>query len=224
MKYYIIIAAIILLIIIILWAYFFFKNLKIKKIGKDGERRVAKALQKYALIRSYKVINDIYLPLYDKTTQIDHILIGFFGMIVVETKNLSGEIYGDPKKKEWLHIKGVDKKGAGGKKHTLYNPLMQNQTHIDCIRHLLGKEKIYNMNIESLIVFPSKKVNLFVPNKLPIVTLKQLKKYIRHHRFDKDNNVDVEQIYNVIMKYKVTDRALISKHNKNVKEMAKNNK
>lgn len=218
---YLIIGGIVLFIILICILASFIRKQKIKKIGKDGEKKVAAALKRYAGIRSYKVINDLYLPLYDKTTQIDHILIGFFGILVVETKNVSGEVYGDPKKKEWLHIMGGK---TNQKRHQLYNPLMQNQTHIDCIRHIFGKENIYNINMESLIVFPAKKVQLFIPNKLPVVTMKKLKKYLRQPRFEKDNNVDVEQLYNVLMKYQVTDKKLIADHNKNVKIMTKNNK
>ncbi|MEG0693041.1 MAG: nuclease-related domain-containing protein [Oscillospiraceae bacterium] len=193
------------------------KKRKIKKLGIDGEKKVARVLKKYAGIRSYKVINDLYLPLYDKTTQIDHVLVGFFGILVVETKNLAGEVYGDPKKKEWLHV-------VGTKKHQLYNPLMQNQAHIDCIRHILGKENMYSVNIESLVVFSNKKVQLYVPNKLPIINIKKLKKYLHKDRFEKDNNFDVEQITNILMNYQVTDKKLIANHNKNVKIMAKNNK
>ncbi len=217
MLYYIIGGCSLLAIILVIWLMLFIKKQKIIKIGKDGEKKVARALKKYAGIRSYKVINDLYLPLYDKTTQVDHILIGFFGILVIETKNLSGEIYGDPKKSDWLHI-------IGNKKHTLYNPLLQNQTHIDCIRHLLGKENIYNINIESLVVFSAKKVNLFVPNKLPIIVLKKLKKFLRQPRFTTDKDVDVEKLYNALMKYQVTDKKVIADHNKNVKIMAKNKK
>lgn len=214
---YYILGGAVLLVILFAAAAVALRKHKIKKLGIEGEKKVAHALRKYAGIRSYKVINDIYLPLYDKTTQVDHILIGFFGILVIETKNLAGEIYGDPKKKEWLHI-------VGGKRHQLYNPLMQNQAHIDCIRHLLGKENIYNLNIESLIVFTKKKVQLYVPKGLPIIEFRRLRKYLRQPRFDKDSNFDVEQIYNALLKYQVTDKKLISEHNKNVKIMAKNNK
>lgn len=194
MEIYIIIGAIILAVVLILAALVFLKNYKIKKDGKDGEKKVANELKKYAVIRSYKVINDLHLPLYDKSTQIDHILIGFFGLLVIETKSVSGEIYGDPKKKEWSAIAAKT-----GKKRELYNPLMQNQTHIDCIRHHLGLQNIYNVNIESLIVFPTKKVQLNVPKKLPVVNFKQFKKYIRQPRFEKDANYDVEKLYNTLM-------------------------
>lgn len=194
-----------------------FRQYRLRKIGKDGEKKVSKRLKKFAGIRSYKVIDDLYLPLYDKTTQIDHILVGFFGLLVVETKNMKGEIYGDPKKKDWLHI-------VGGKKYNLYNPLMQNQAHIDCLRHILGKEKIYNVNIESAVVFANKKVELYIPKGLPIFPLKKLSKLLHQSRFEKDNNYDVEQIVSILRKYEVTDKSLISNHVKNVKEMAKNNK
>lgn len=216
-KIYIILGAILAAIILIGVLFIYYNKWKIKKLGIDGEKKVARALKKFASIRSYKVINDLYLPLYDKTTQIDHVLIGFFGILVVETKNLAGEVYGDPKKKDWLHI-------VGGKKHEPYNPLMQNQAHIDCMRHLFGKENIYSVNIESLIVFTNKKVQLFVPNKLPIINFKKLSKYLHKDRFEKDNNVDVEKLTNVLLKYQVTDKKLIASHNRNVKIMAKNNK
>lgn len=190
---------------------------KLRRLGIDGEKQVARALKKYAGIRSFKVINDIYLPLYDKTTQIDHILIGFFGILVVETKNYAGAIYGDPKKKEWLHVVGDDR-------HSFYNPLMQNQAHIDCLRHWLGKENLYNMNIESVVVFTRKKAELYVPKGLPVIKLQRLGRFLHQPRFAKDSNYDVEKIYNAIMDHRVTDKKLIAEHNKNVKLMAKNNK
>ncbi len=216
MQYYIIggVAAVLILAVAL---SILLKKRKIKKLGIDGEKKVARVLKKYAGIRSYKVINDLYLPLYDKTTQIDHVLVGFFGILVVETKNLAGEVYGDPKKKDWLHI-------VGSKKHSLYNPLMQNQAHIDCIRHILGKENVYSVNIENLVVFSNKKVQLFIPNKLPIINIKKLSKYLRKDSFEKDNNFDVEKITNILLKHQVTDKKLIANHNKNVKIMAKNNK
>lgn len=206
-------AVLILAAILAIWL----KKLKIKKLGIDGEKKVARRLRKFASIRSYKVINDLYLPLYDKTTQIDHVLVGFFGILVVETKNLAGEVYGDPKKKDWLHI-------VGGKKHQLYNPLMQNQAHIDCMRHIFAKENIYSVNIESLVVFSNKKVQLFIPNGLPVINIKKLSKFLHKDRFEKDSNVDVEKLTNALLKYQVTDKKLIANHNKNVKIMAKNNK
>lgn len=214
---YLILGGIVAAAILVLIALHQLKLWKIRKLGKDGEKKVAKLLKRFAGIRSYKVINDLYLPLYDKTTQIDHLLVGFFGILVIETKNMKGEVYGDPKKKDWMHI-------VGGKKHSFYNPLMQNQTHIDCVRHWLGKEGMYNVNIETAVVFTNPKLDLYVPNRLPIFRIKGFKKLLHQSKFDKDANYDVEKITTALLKYQVTDKALISQHNKNVKEMAKNSK
>ncbi len=190
---------------------------KLKKTGKDGERMVAKKLKSFARIRSYKVINDLYLPLYDKTTQVDHVLIGFFGLLVVETKASGGDIYGDLKERTWLHT-------MGSKRHQMYNPLMQNQAHIDCIRHLLGKEKIYNVGIESAIVFTNKKANVYVPNNQPIYTFKAFKKLLKKPRFVEDKNFDVDAAYNALMKYRVTDPEKIAQHVDFVKDVARKKK
>lgn len=203
----------VLILAIVLAVYL--RRRRIRKLGLEGEKKVAGILKRFAAPRSYRVLNDVYLPLYDKTTQIDHILVGFFGILVIETKNISGELYGDPKKKDWLHI-------VGSKRHTLYNPLMQNQAHIDCLRHLLAKDGLYRLNLESLIVFPKKKLEVYLPSGLPTVTGKQLPRFLRQDRFQKDNGLDVDAIVACIEKNRITDKAVIAGHVKNVKEMAKN--
>ncbi len=216
LNIYWVLGGIILLAVLLLVAAAWMKKRKLQKLGKEGEKQVSRILRRYARLRSYKVIDDLYLPLYDKTTQIDHVLIGFFGILVVETKNLKGEIYGEPKKKDWLHI-------VGGKRRSLYNPLLQNQTHIDCIRYLCGKENLYNLNIESLVVFTQRKSTLYLPNNLPIIRVERLRRFLRQPRFQQDHNFDVEQIYGILKKYEVTDKKRIADHNKNVRKMAKNN-
>ena len=216
-KFYIILGIIALVVVLIIAILISWRKYRIKKIGKDGEKKVAGILKKFAGIRSFKVINDLYLPLYDKTTQIDHILIGFFGILVIETKNLGGQIYGDPRKKDWTQI-------MGNKRHKLYNPLMQNQAHIDCIRHIFGEENLYNINIESLVVFTNRKAELYIPKGLPVLPVKRLKKFLHQPRFQKDTGFDVEKHYDCLMKHQVTDKKKIGEHVKNVKEMAKNNR
>ncbi len=188
---------------------------RIERLGVKGEKMVAKILKPWAFLQNYKVINGLYLPLYDKTTEIDHVVIGFFGMIVIETKNMGGEIYGDVKSKEWTHI-------MGDKRHKLYNPVMQNQAHIDCIRHCLAKENIYNINIDNVVVFANNKVDLFLQKGDAIILKrKYLKKLLRKSKYEKDRDVDIDRIYDALMKYRVTDKALIRQHDANVAEMIK---
>ena len=84
LNIYWVLGGIILLAVLLLVAAAWMKKRKLQKLGKEGEKQVSRILRRYARLRSYKVIDDLYLPLYDKTTQIDHVLIGFFGILVVE--------------------------------------------------------------------------------------------------------------------------------------------
>lgn len=190
------------------------KKRKNARSGRQGEKKVARILRNFAMLRGFKVINGLYLPLYDKTTEIDHILIGYFGMIVIETKNCHGEVYGDEKQDQWTHLVGKSKT-----KHTLYNPVKQNQTHIDCIRHIFVKEQIYKVNIENLVVFTGKKLQLNVGRSMPIIQVRQLKKYLHKSKYAEDKGIDVDKIYDTLMRYRVTDPKLLRQHNKNVWEI-----
>ena len=202
-----VLAAVIVLVVLL-------KKRKTDRIGVKGEKKVANILKSWAMMRSYKVINGLYLPLYDGTTEIDHVVIGFFGMIVIETKNIGGEIYGDAKAKEWTHIMGTQK-------HKLYNPVMQNQTHIDCIRHCFAKENIYNINIDNVVVFANNKAQLFLQKgDATIVKLKDLKKLLKKVKYEKDKDIDVDKLYHALMKYRVTDKALIARHKEEVAKIA----
>lgn len=210
----IIIFTILLAFVITYFSIKAYRKSKSKKIGNNCEKSVKHILNKICKKNKYKILNNIYLPLYDVTTEIDHIVIGDFGMVVVETKGLNGEVFGNEYEKNWTHI-------IGNQKHTLYNPLMQNKTHIDCIRHILKKENIYNVDIESLVVFGGNNIELNISKNLPVITSNLLKSYFRKSKLKKQSNFDVDKVYNTLLKYKVTDKSLINKHNSNVHKLSK---
>ncbi len=205
---YIISGSIVLIFVLVYILYTGAVKRKLRKAGKDGERIVAKILKSYAWPRSYKVFNDVYLPLYDKLTQIDHILVGFFGILVIETKNTRGEIYAQPNEKQWAIVNG-------GKKKYIYNPLMQNKTHVEAIRHLLISNKVFKIDIDSLVVFTSgKKATLYIKSGYPVILSNLLPKFLRKDRYETDKEVDVDQICSIIEGAIVTDRDRIKAHNR----------
>ena len=207
--------AVIILIVMVIIGYFLYqqyKKSKNKKIGRRGEKSVARKLNAICRKKGFRVIHDLYLPLYDKTTQIDHVVIGDFGIVAVETKALNGEIYGSAEDECWAQV-------IGTKKNRHYNPLKQNAAHIDCMRHILKKDGVYVVVIDSLVVFSSKNVYLNIEKGMPVITLNLLKKYFKKPKYNKDANVDIDKVYNTLMKYRITDKERIKAHNKNVKEM-----
>ena len=100
-------------------------------------------------------------------------------------------------------------------------PIRYDRKQESGIRHILKKENIYRVDIDSLVVFSQKTAILNIPRKLPVITINLLKKYFKKSRYKLDNQVNVEKVYEALEKNRVTDKELIKQHNANVKKMAK---
>jgi restriction system protein len=89
----------------------------------------------------YQRFHDVIVPAEDGTTQIDHILISPFGVFVIETKNMTGWIFGSENQAQWTQSL------PGGKKFRFQNPLRQNYRHTKCLsEHLdLNPEHLHSV-------------------------------------------------------------------------------
>lgn len=79
----------------------------------------------------YARVHDLIVPCRAGTTQIDHVLVSVYGVFVVETKNMSGWIFGDERARKWTQ-------SIYGKKFQFQNPLHQNFRHVKALEELLG--------------------------------------------------------------------------------------
>ena len=91
----------------------------------------------------YHLIKNVTLPTEDGTTQIDHVIVSKYGLFVVETKNMKGWSFGDPKQSQWTQQ-------IFKHKSKFQNPLQQNYKHVKTLESLLG---LSDQQIYSLIVF-----------------------------------------------------------------------
>jgi hypothetical protein len=96
-----------------------------------------------------RIINNAYLPLYNKACEVDHLVFGRFGVLVVETKGISGKVTGSGK--NLTH-------NIGSKTHKFYNPQLQNKTHIDNVIHHLKKGGFDTTPVNGAVVFTAKDV------------------------------------------------------------------
>lgn len=130
-----IIIAVILLQIVIFW----YKSPNQK--GKRGEKSVSKTLSKIngQLINDYYIIDEN-----SKSHQIDHILVCSKGVVIVETKNYSGRIYGSDNQMEWTQVLNY-----GKTKNKFYNPVKQNNSHLYHIGKILNNK----YKLISVIIF-----------------------------------------------------------------------
>lgn len=77
------------------------------------------------------VLHDIIVPDgHGGLTQIDHVALTGAGLLVVETKNYSGTIFGTAKDAQWTQR-------LGGRSYSFQNPLHQNHLHVSALRALL---------------------------------------------------------------------------------------
>ena len=119
-----------------------------KRAGKYGEANIKLRLSGLPEAE-YTVFDDIMIPNASGTgtTQIDHVVVSPYGIFVIETKNYQGWIYGSEHAEKWTQ-------NIYGNKHELFNPLLQNDTHIRALRKLLSGHKF--LPFISIVTFPAK--------------------------------------------------------------------
>lgn len=112
--------------------------------GDLGESMVADLLARCAQ-EGDKIIHKIILlnPDNGMTSEIDHILISTRGFFVIETKNLSGKIYGNDSMNRWQQY--LD----NGEYHDFRSPVKQNLTHIYTIKKILNIHE----RLENVVIF-----------------------------------------------------------------------
>ena len=143
-------------------------------------------------------MTNVFLPLYDSTCEVDHILVGKFGIAVIETKNISGELSGEGK--QLVHK-------IGSRQYYLYNPTFQNESHVKNIQHHLNKAGCRNVPIYPFVVFTSD--NIKFPQDIGI-SISGLEKKLKSLP---DNKCDFKGLYSIIRKIKVVNPVQKLRHN-----------
>lgn len=111
--------------------------------GTDSERQTVKML-KENIADDKDVFLDCYIPrLSGNYAQADVIWISSIGIIVFEIKDYTGFIYGKETDLNW-----IQSLKCGRRKFKFYNPIMQNNTHIEALKQTFPDIPVY-----SVIVF-----------------------------------------------------------------------
>ena len=111
--------------------------------GWLGERLV-RVFAHYKLDRQiYRRLHDVTLSTPDGTTQIDHVFLSPYGIFVLETKNMSGWIFGSEKQPQWTQK-------LYKRTFKFQNPLRQNYKHLKALEATLG---VKPEHLHSVITF-----------------------------------------------------------------------
>ncbi|GAA0177676.1 hypothetical protein SH2C18_08630 [Clostridium sediminicola] len=125
-------------------------KIKILNVGIKGEKRVYKKLKK--LNKEYLVYNDITLWDGQNGAQIDHLIMSKYGIINIETKNMTGEIIGNENDEYWIQKKFG--RGSNIYSNKFKNPCLQAKEHERIIKSSLKFNGVReNLPIKSIVVF-----------------------------------------------------------------------
>lgn len=105
--------------------------LKARIIGRKGEARVARRLDALRVV----ALHDVTLADERGVTQIDHVALSPHGLVVIETKNFSGEVRGDLDGEKWVRHRH-------GERFAFQNPLRQNYRHLKAVERAIGDRRV----------------------------------------------------------------------------------
>ncbi len=154
--------------------------------GWLGEFKVKIILGKNVAGQHY-VLNNVKFRIDEfKTCQIDHIVINKNGVFVIETKNLSGIIYGEENAMEWMQ-------NLGRQRYAIYNPVRQNRTHTYYVSNCIDKD----IPLTSAVVFV--KANIDYVHSNDVYTLIELKQLISRDTGANLTPIQIQKAYNDIV-------------------------
>ena len=129
------------------------KELHNTEAGVRGENRLRKKFVEYYSTDKYEIIWNVNLSLGDWPVQIDGLLLTSRVAVVIESKNISGDLYFDNETGEFYRIDST------GVKTVMDNPAIQVEKHVRFMKAWLNKYSIH-LPVEGLLVFTAKQSEL----------------------------------------------------------------
>lgn len=215
-----------MLVFLCLWMFWVIKKRKnnsyIKKLGKQTEENVTKKLQFWAHKNNVEYFPpSIFKYEKNKIFEVDGILLTPRAIIVVEVKNIKGDINGQGNEKIWY-------KTVNNNVFEIKSPILQNDKHIE---HIIKMTKI-KVPIISLIVFDESSINKLnienVPSHVLITKTNELDSsldLINKNLLPKINSNELNNILYLLEKFKTNskkDKQILISYSKEYNEKSAN--
>jgi len=185
--------AILCAVILVCAVFFFIRHLRINVLNPTGKgewKKCNRTLSRFALLRRYKVLDHVELRLGGERIVVENMLVGCFGILLVETMGMRGSYYGTASAPQWTLAKD------DFHKESFPNPLLTQQRQIAALRELFAEKAIYKVPIEGVVVFTNKsnKTEVLVSGVSNLLMPGKLGGYLQQDRFEKDLGVDEEKL------------------------------
>lgn len=192
-------AGIFIACILISLAFYLYRSSFFRK-GEYGKHFVSKALKRYASPRGMTVLSDVSISNSNENAHFDHVLIGYFGVLFVQSIQGAGSFWGDGKQDTWAFS---DEKSKT--KLLFKNPFDEMNAKLSIFRSVLAQNKQYKVPVDSAVVIVTlgDAPRMYLSNIKDSDTImldSQLSAFLRDERFEKDNGVDVEAVAKLFSK------------------------
>ncbi len=201
--------ALIIFIVIIIISVTFRSSLPYSK-GTLGEKRVAYILS-HLPSKKYKITHDILIESYNRTVQIDHLVLSIYGIFVIETKNYNGWIIGSDNSEYWTQ-------NIFGNKYKFYNPIKQNNAHIAALSKRLG---ISSNKFISIIVFLDE-ADLEIYTTHNVVYISEVNELIKNYFDIRFSEEEIQKLYEKISSLNIVSSKARRQHVSEVQNMISN--
>lgn len=216
-----------ILVVLFVVYLIFLRPKTIKEKGVAGETKLV-AFIKAELQRGLygHVFRNVYVPREDgSTSEIDIVLISVKGIFVIESKNYAGYIFGNENSRNWMVSLYSGKNWMGSKtteKHSFYNPIWQNKTHIKALRKCIKTTAPFY----SIIVFSNRgelKNVTFDKAKVKIFAADQFKAYLREVNNEYPDMLSTDEVDSIaenVIQYVGADSSVKQSHIENIRNKA----
>ena len=181
--------------------------------GRYGEFLTYKQLRRFEK-NGAKFLFNVYIPKNnDETTEIDVLMICKAGLIVFESKNYSGWIFGSEDQRYWYQT--LPRGRGKSHKERFYNPVMQNNSHITHLKTLLGD----HFPMQSIIVFSDRcelKNITMQTATIPVIQRRDVVITAADILTKADKNIlsnnDINELYTRLCPFSQVDDSIKAKH------------
>lgn len=117
--------------------------------GKRGEERIRRKFNEFYTEEDFRILWDVTLKINTWSVQMDGLLLTKKGVIIIESKNISGQLHFDENTNEFTRVNST------GERTVMEDPKIQLEKHIRFLTHFFKMKKI-SLPISGLIVFTAK--------------------------------------------------------------------
>ncbi len=190
------IASMLLMVLLVVGGWLFFDWKKAHSGSQKAcNRIVGKTLRRYAALRGHKVLADITLKGKDGNTHADFVMVGSFGMLVVNVARWKGSYIGEEGAENWT-VELRDKKQTRQK---MPNLLKEGGAFVEALRGEFVQQKIYKVQVYQCVVIPyaqKQDTGIYLNGDRAdgVYFLKNFKNYLSKSKFEKETDINIDKI------------------------------